>query len=148
MSDIEYEKRDIEAGAIVRLGIVLILVTALAAVASLGILHQLARREAKADPPPAPMAQHDRPLPAPFLQAQAPPTGDSGTAVQSPPQHLEEYKAREEKILGSYGWVDRNTETVRIPLAQAFDLVLARGVAAAPAPPAPASPPPPAEAKR
>jgi len=147
VSEIQYEKRDIDAGKIVWLGIGLVVVTALVAVASLWILRGLAGREIKGDPPPAPLAQHDRPLPNPFLEAQAPPTGDTGTPVLSPPQHLKQYRLREQQVLTSYGWVDRNAAIAHIPVARALDLVLAGGLAAAPAPPTGAASPQPAAAK-
>jgi hypothetical protein len=141
MSDIQYEKSDIEPKAIVKLAIGLIAATLLSAMVSLGVFKLLARYEARADPPPAPMAQHDRPLPNPFLQAQAPPTGDVGTLVLSPVQHLAGFRAEEEKTLGQYAWLDKNAGTVRIPIEKAMELLLARGVAAGPAPAATPQPP-------
>lgn len=43
----------------------------------------------------------------------------------------EEYKALhadETRMLNSYGWMDQKTETVRIPIDRAIDLIAARGL--------------------
>jgi hypothetical protein len=46
----------------------------------------------------------------------------------SAPQDLARYKAQQEKILNSYGWVDQNAGIVRIPIKDAMSLLLQRGV--------------------
>jgi hypothetical protein len=53
---------------------------------------------------------------------------------------LKGMRTAEEALLGSYGWVDRQGGTVRIPLARAMELLAERGL---PAPAAPAAAPPP-----
>jgi hypothetical protein len=67
-------------------------------------------------------AQQERRLPAgPRLQA-------------IPANEIFEFRQRENAELSEYGWVDRNAGTVRIPIEQAKDLLLQRGVASRPAP--------------
>ena len=50
-------------------------------------------------------------------------------AIQvDPDQDLRTYLAREEKELNSYGWIDRTAGVLHVPIRQAMDLMLARGV--------------------
>ena len=53
--------------------------------------------------------------PAPNLQAQ-------------PPVDLAEFRARQEQILTTYAWIDRDKGVVRIPIERAIDLVAERGL--------------------
>jgi hypothetical protein len=46
----------------------------------------------------------------------------------NPRQDLGDLRAREDQVLTSYGWVDRNTGVVRIPIDQAMKLTLERGL--------------------
>jgi hypothetical protein len=43
------------------------------------------------------------------------------------PQDLKRYRAEQDKILGSYGWVDTQAGIVRIPIDRAMDLLLEKG---------------------
>ena len=62
-------------------------------------------------------AQTDRVPPEPRLQ-------------EHPRDDLSELRAREDEILSSYGWVDRNAGIVRIPIDAAMKLTLERGLPA------------------
>lgn len=42
----------------------------------------------------------------------------------SPEEDLKEFRATQEKLLCSYGWVDREKGIVRIPVERAMDLVI------------------------
>ncbi len=46
----------------------------------------------------------------------------------SPPADLKEFRAREEAELGAYGWINRTSGVVRIPIDRAMDLVLQEGL--------------------
>lgn len=48
----------------------------------------------------------------------------------NPRQDLSDLHSQEDQILGSYGWVDKNAGTVRIPIDQAMKLTLERGLPA------------------
>lgn len=48
----------------------------------------------------------------------------------NPRQDLSDLRAREDQVLTSYGWVDKNTGVVRIPIDQAMKLTLERGLPA------------------
>jgi hypothetical protein len=52
----------------------------------------------------------------------------------TPRQDLLDLRAQEAQVLGSYGWVDRNTGVVRIPIDEAMRLTLQRGLPARPSP--------------
>ena len=88
-------------------------------------------------PPASPFANERTLPPSPRLQTNA-------------PADLAHYRAEQEKILQSYGWVDPPAGVVRIPIDRAMDLVLQRGfsvrsgAASAPAN-APGEAPPPTE---
>ena len=45
-----------------------------------------------------------------------------------PEVDLKRFRASEEEELNSYGWVNRTAGVVRIPIAQAMDLLLQRGL--------------------
>jgi hypothetical protein len=73
----------------------------------------------RAYPREYPMAHVGTPAqpPAPRLQVQ-------------PREELEQMRAQEDAILGSYGWVDANGGVVHIPIEQAMKLTLEQGLPA------------------
>jgi hypothetical protein len=79
-------------------------------------------RNEAAPPPEFPLAvQQERRLPA-------------GPRLQPiPANEIYEFRLRENAELTEYGWVDRNAGTVRIPIEQAKDLLLRRGLPSRPA---------------
>ena len=46
----------------------------------------------------------------------------------SAPTDLKQYKAAQEGILNSYGWVDQQAGIVRIPIDRAMDILLQEGL--------------------
>lgn len=74
-----------------------------------------AERQAAESPPPNPLAAQfaRKEPPAPRLQA-------------NPLDDIRILRAQEDAILGSYGWVDREAGTVRLPIARAKDLLAER----------------------
>src|SRR5262245_37242265 len=67
-----------------------------------------------------------------------------------PVRHWADFQTAERERLETYGWMDRSTGAVHIPIEHAIDLVAERGVG--PLPPAPivmpAAPAPPSQAQR
>lgn len=55
---------------------------------------------------------------------------------KTPIPDLEANRAAEEQTLNGYGWVDKQKGQVRIPISQAMDSVLKKGLPVRPAPPA------------
>ncbi len=82
-------------------------------------------RQIAHDPPPSPIAEARAPRPPPEPRLQS-----------SPVRDMEELRAREDSVLTSYGWVDRQAGIGRIPIDRAVELLLEKGLPA----------PPPAEA--
>jgi len=69
------------------------------------------------DPELSPLADLDQEPPAPLLQ-------------HNSFQELVEFRAAEEHMLNSYGWIDRAKGQVQIPVSRAMDLILERGLPA------------------
>ncbi len=65
--------------------------------------------------------------------ARAPLSAPAGTLPPPPnlllnePMNLQQFRAKEANELNTYGWVDKNAGTVRLPIDRAKDLVLERG---------------------
>jgi len=78
-----------------------------------------AAREAEYGPPANPLAQK--------FGREVPPQPQLQPA---PLQDLAALHAQEDSILNSYGWVDRKTGVVRIPLQRALELLAERGLPA------------------
>jgi hypothetical protein len=47
-----------------------------------------------------------------------------------PREDLRDLRAHEDEVLTSYGWVDKNTGVVRIPIEEAMKIVVERGLPA------------------
>ena len=45
-----------------------------------------------------------------------------------PQQDLEQLRRKQQELLNSYGWVDRDAGVVRIPIERAMDLVGEKGL--------------------
>ena len=66
------------------------------------------------------------------LQATAAPTPPAPELEAQSGQTLERYRSIEEQKLNSYGWVNRSTGTIRIPIDRAMDLTAQRGLPSRP----------------
>jgi hypothetical protein len=117
-----HEERDVRIGAIVRAAVSLAAVSALTFVAMAALMGHLARREARLGPAANPLAATYalKTPPEPRLQP-------------APIRDLEALRAREDALLGSYAWIDRDAGIVRIPIERAMEILSAR--AAGPARP-------------
>jgi hypothetical protein len=68
--------------------------------------------------------------------ARAPMSAPAGTLPPPPnlllnePLNLQQFRAKEANELNTYGWVDKNAGTVRLPIERAKDLLLERGLPA------------------
>ena len=74
------------------------------------------------------------PLAAP--QGQQPPLPN---LLTDEPANLLQYKKSEDTALSSYGWIDKEAGTVRLPIERAKELLLQRGLPARGATPEPAA---------
>lgn len=125
-----YEQRDVTPR-----GVIIFLASMFASLALIlvlvwGLWRVLAWIRASEGPFPEPQASQLPP--APRIQA-------------NPPLDLWRLRLHEDSILNSYGWVDRQAGTVRIPVSRAMELLAKRGLASQPetgtAPTAPATGP-------
>ena len=114
-----HQETDINAGAVVWFGIVLAAVVAAVAIATHVGLFVADRRPAAGAAERSPLAE-DRLPPAPRLQA-------------APPADMRAFRAHEDAILTSSGWVDQANGVAHIPIEQAKKLLLEQGLPVAPA---------------
>jgi hypothetical protein len=132
-SPIDYERRDIDGESVVQIGIVVAVVTVVAAVLVLFLFNRLAEQARRADPPNPPLARHEQGRQAPEPRLQEAPFKDIATLHQE-----------ERAILQGYGWVDERAGVARIPVEEAMKIVAEQGLPRWS--PAPAASPTPAAA--
>ena len=114
-----HEESDVAIGGLFGFAAGLTIVLVLVCLIVLLLFKFYAAREGQAAPAEFPLAaqQENRRPPEPRLQT-------------DPRQDLSDLRAQEDRLLHSYGWVDRNAGTVRIPIEQAMRLTLERGLPA------------------
>jgi hypothetical protein len=117
--DVAHEESDVNFRAIVGFGAALIVVAAVVHLLIYVLFGYFSSREGAAVPAEYPLAaaQGDRQPPEPRLQT-------------DPRQDLADLRAKEDELLNSYGWVDKNAGIVRIPIDTAMKLTLERGLPA------------------
>jgi hypothetical protein len=109
----EQSDANLRAVALVGVGLAALTVFALGVVlVQFRILDLQATRD---DPPPPPLAA-ERPTAPPEPRLQSEPASDLATL-----------RAEEETLLNSYGWLDRKSGVVRVPIERAKELVAERG---------------------
>ena len=111
-----HEVTDVDPRAIARSGAILAGTIVVTLLLVYGFMEYLSARRAKLDVPVSPLARPQIP-PIPRLQV-------------NPAEELAAMRAREEEILNSYGWIDREEGLVRIPIARAKELLAERGLPA------------------
>jgi len=114
---VHHETSDVNIRAIFAAGFGLILVAAAIHVLVWLLFLFFAGREASLVLPRYPLAASEatRLPPEPRLQT-------------TPRQDLQDFRAREDEMLNSYRWVDRNAGIVRIPIKEAMRLMLEKGL--------------------
>ncbi len=79
-----------------------------------GLQDRFETKAERREPAVSPLAAPEQP-PPPLLQA-------------SPRLELRELQSRQQQLLDSYGWIDRERKIVRIPIDQAMKLVVEEGL--------------------
>ena len=117
--DVSHEESDVNFRAIIGFGAALIAVAVVVHLLIYALFGYFNRREGVQAPSEYPLAaaQGRREPPEPRLQT-------------NPRQDLADLRAKEDDLLGSYGWVDKNAGVVRIPIDAAMKLTLERGLPA------------------
>lgn len=116
-AELGYEVRDTNLKAVVVFGVSLVAITLACLGATAGVITYFASSAAKAQAPLTPMSTLGKQeLPA------------EPRLLTTEPQTLAEFRAAEKKQLETYGWVDRGSGVVRIPVERAMALVAREGL--------------------
>ncbi len=127
--EVRFERTDVDAASLLKFGFWLVMATTAVVLVLWQLYFVFVAQEAARQPPP-PIMKPDAAVlapPPPLLQT-------------TPAQELAQFRAQEDLLLGSYGWVDKERGVVRIPIEQAMRILAERGLAAPAAPPAPTAP--------
>ena len=109
-----YETRDANMHAILWLAVSITAIVLVAHLLLWVLLRALEGSAARRDPALSPLAEATPLPPAPRLQ-------------NTPVRDLAEFQAQEDRLLGSYGWADKDKTKARIPIARAMELLVERG---------------------
>jgi hypothetical protein len=116
-----HETRDLNTCGIAAFGCLFVVAMAVVLVFTTGVFSLLSGK------PPAVV------YPPLGLDNAPPPTLPSETRLEAvPAQNYQEFLAKEQEILHSYGWVNKDAGTVRIPIERAMELIVSRGLPARP----------------
>jgi hypothetical protein len=111
-----YDDREIDARGILRAALVLAASVAATMVVGSWLTDSLGSSEQAGYAQPAPIATElPTSPPEPRLQPY-------------PPESRKAMRAREDEVLGSYGWVDADAGIVSIPVAEAIEILARRGL--------------------
>jgi hypothetical protein len=113
-----YERRDLSLRAIVVFGIFVAASVLLSILVAYWLFWYSADEAARTGPRLSPLAQQEAPQ-GPRLQVNAP--GD-----------LRKFRAQEDALLDSYGWINREAGSVHIPIDRAMRLLVERGLPVTP----------------
>ena len=116
---VSHETSDVNIRAILGFGAALLAIAVAVHLLIYGLFGYFDSREGVQGPVEYPLAasQGHREPPEPRLQT-------------DPRQDLADMRAKEDDLLQSYGWVDKNAGVVRIPIEAAMKLTLERGLPA------------------
>jgi len=112
-ADRGYEDSEVSAGRLLAFAGGVVALIVLGAALSAFVFHFFVARQ-PLGPPASPFENVRELPPEPRLQTNA-------------PRDLKNYEVAQEKLLGSYGWVDPQAGVVRIPIERAMELSLAKG---------------------
>ncbi len=112
---LQHETSDAAIGAVVKFGLVLAMICVVVLVLMFFIAGYFEKRTTAATRASTPLAGQRVLPPDPRVQVQ-------------PEKDLEHLRAVEDSVLHSYGWVMREANVVRIPIARAIELTAQRGL--------------------
>jgi len=110
-----HETKDAQVGAIAKFALGLAMLSAVVLALMWLMMNFLEKQYARATPPPSPLAAQRPVPPGPLLQVK-------------PEKDIRQLRAAEDSLLQSYGWVLREANLVRIPIARALELTAQRGL--------------------
>jgi hypothetical protein len=121
---------DVSISAIAKFGAALFVLIAVICYLMLAMFRYFDERERlqeiKTEPPPSKLVRSPEELLPPEPRLQGVPGHET-----DPQEDLKRMRQREEGLLESYGWIDRQSGIVRIPIQRAKKLLLERGQARA-----------------
>ena len=112
-----HELSDLRPGYIALFGIVLTAIIVAAAVITSLLIYFKAAEQSRHETPVPRLAREREPTPEPRLQIDA-------------HNELRQMRAAEEAALNSYGWVDKSSGSVRIPIERAMEILAKQGLPA------------------
>lgn len=113
-----YETSDANVGGVAKFAIGLAVISAIALVLMVVMLNYFRAEKKAAEPALSPLAAQREALP-PEPRLQIKPEAD-----------MDKYRAAEDSLLHSYGWVSREAGVVRLPIDRALELTAQRGLPA------------------
>ena len=120
--DVQFEKEDIRATPVLKFLVGIAITSVVVCLLLLGFYRGMRSYVAALQPEPPHMRfEENREAPAPRLQMR-------------PDRDLQAVRAQEDRILTTYGWVDKSRGVVRIPIDEAMRLVAEQGLPARAAP--------------
>jgi len=133
---VSHERADINVFQITGFGIGLVIGCIVVVFAMWAMFAFLAHREDQKNTPAAMAMEKEkqRVPPAPRLSGVVVENGAVSEKPVYPRVELKQLHDDEDAILNSYGWVDPNKGTVRIPIDQAINIVAAKGLPSKPSP--------------
>ena len=117
--ELRHEKRDVRVGKVALFGLGLVALIVLVGSIIPVLFFKYMAVETAPPPPRSPLYGSQELPPEPRLE-------------RVPGLGFQKMRAAEEQQLNSYGWVDKSTKTVRIPIERAIELIAERGVPARP----------------
>jgi hypothetical protein len=127
---VKHEGEDINVWAVVKFGIGLLILGIVSYIGQYAMLKvfEHERLASEAAPPPMARGAEDRLPPPPRLQMMP----GSASEFKTPDYEMRAMVEDEDKTLASYGWVNKNSSIVRIPIDEAMKLILEKGLPSKP----------------
>ena len=117
--EIGHESSDIRPTYIALFGIGLAVILGVVVILTFLLMHYKTAQHERRDTPLPRLARERQAMPQPRLQVDA-------------HNELREMRAAEDRVLHSYGWVDRDAGVVRIPVDRAMEILADKGLPARP----------------
>jgi len=114
---VSHELSDLRPDYIALFGIALTAVIVAATVVASLLIHFKAAEFSRQETPPPRLAQEREAIPGPRLQVGA-------------NKDLRQMRGGEDAVLNSYGWVDKDSNIVRIPIQRAMEILAKQGLPA------------------
>lgn len=133
--DVAHEHSDINVRAVIAATIVIAVVCLVTAALMYGLFWFVLERQAAArDPKLSPLALPATQMPRTTLESPAFGGAPEPRLLTNEPRNLDQVRGRTDDVLHGYGWVDERSGVARIPIEEAKQLVVKRGLPVRPDP--------------